>query len=195
MNGNIPQKNKEGLKNTVGAATVMERAERKQDAQGHAARFITGAALRGGAAFTLVELMIVVAILGILAAIVIPEFQGHIQQAKEAAAKDNLRILRQAIERYEAENGVPPGYPSNDPSSNPGVSAFNNQLFRGDYLPMRPENPFSNLSAIKLIGNDVTFPEAPESATLYGWLYQPATKTIKLNWPGTDSKGTLFFDY
>ena len=38
--------------------------------------------------FTLVELMIVVAILGILAAIVIPEFQGLIQQAKEAAAKD-----------------------------------------------------------------------------------------------------------
>jgi type II secretory pathway pseudopilin PulG len=30
--------------------------------------------------------MIVVAILGILAAIVLPEFQGHIQQAKEAAA-------------------------------------------------------------------------------------------------------------
>ena len=61
--------------------------------------------------FTLVELMIVVAILGVLAAIVLPEFAGHIQQAKESAAKDNLRILREAIERYAADhNGVPPGY-------------------------------------------------------------------------------------
>ncbi|RKY11715.1 MAG: hypothetical protein DRP65_03460, partial [Planctomycetota bacterium] len=47
-------------------------------------------------AFSLVELLIVVAILGILAAIVVPEFQTYTQQAKEAAAKDNLRILRNA---------------------------------------------------------------------------------------------------
>ncbi|MHC4236894.1 MAG: type IV pilin protein, partial [Planctomycetota bacterium] len=48
--------------------------------------------------------MIVVTILGSLAAIVIPEFSGHIQKAKESAAKDNLRILRQAIERYAQDH-------------------------------------------------------------------------------------------
>ena len=61
-------------------------------------------------AFTLVEILIVTAILGIMAAIVMPLFAGHVQLAKEAAAKDNLRILRGAIERYAAEhNDIPPG--------------------------------------------------------------------------------------
>ena len=55
-------------------------------------------------AFTLAEILIVVAILGILASLVIPTFQTHAAEAKEAAAKDNLRILRTAIERYAAEH-------------------------------------------------------------------------------------------
>ncbi len=68
-------------------------------------------------AFTLVEILIVVAILGILAAIVLPTFQDHVQQARESAAKDNLRILRNAIEVYAAQhNDVPPGYPNDDQS-------------------------------------------------------------------------------
>ena len=62
-------------------------------------------------AFTLVEILIVVAILGILATIALPTFQSHPQEAKESAAKDNLRILRNAIELFTAQhNDVPPGY-------------------------------------------------------------------------------------
>jgi len=68
-------------------------------------------------AFTLVEILIVTAILGIMAAIVMPIFGEQVQLAKEAAAKDNLRVLRNVIERYAAEhNDVPPGYSDNDPS-------------------------------------------------------------------------------
>lgn len=149
-----------------------------------------------GIGFTLVELMIVVSILGILAAIVLPEFQSHTQQAKEAAAKDSLRILRETIERYAAEhNDVPPGYPSNDPSNNPGTASFNTQLFNGDYLSARPKNPFNNSGAFKLIGNLETFPTEPVLPEVNGWIFQPATKTLKLNWPGTDSEGKLYFDY
>jgi prepilin-type N-terminal cleavage/methylation domain-containing protein len=59
---------------------------------------------RRKAAFTLVEILIVTAILGILAAIVIPEFQAHATQAKEAAAKESLRMLREAIDRYTLDN-------------------------------------------------------------------------------------------
>jgi prepilin-type N-terminal cleavage/methylation domain-containing protein len=146
--------------------------------------------------FTLVELMIVVAILGILAAIALPEFQGHIQQAKEAAAKDNLRILRETIERYAAEhNGVPPGYHNNDPTGNPSGIVFQSQISQNNtYISEMPNNPFNQLSNIKPIWNSNPFPETATTEE-FGWIYKPATKTIKLNWPGTDSEGVSFFDY
>ncbi|MHC4575646.1 MAG: type IV pilin protein [Planctomycetota bacterium] len=53
--------------------------------------------------FSLIELIIVVAILGIVAAIVVPQFQSHTAQARESAAKKNLRVLRTAINLYAAQ--------------------------------------------------------------------------------------------
>lgn len=148
-------------------------------------------------AFTLVEVLIVVAILGILAAIVVPQFQSNTQQAREAAAKDNLRILRQQIEFYAARHGgVPPGYPNNDPSMSPSNLPFWYQMIEnGDYLSKMPVNPFSGETVIKMVYNDEDFPTEPLVTSLYGWIYQPATKTIKLNWPGTDSEGISYFSY
>jgi len=62
-------------------------------------------------AFTLVEVILVVTILGILGALVLPTFQGHIARARESAAKDNLRAIRTQIELYKLQHkGVPPGY-------------------------------------------------------------------------------------
>ena len=148
-------------------------------------------------AFTLVEILIVVAVLGILAALVLPTLQGHIAEAKEAAAKDNLRILRNAIEIYAAQhNGVPPGYPNDDPSLSPSNHPFSVQMTgNGNYLSKMPENPFNGKTVIKMIDNDEDFPTEPVITNLYGWIYKPATKTIKLDWPGIDSAGTPYFGY
>lgn len=54
--------------------------------------------------FTLVELMIVVAILGILAAIAVPTYRGYISAAKKSEAKANLETLRLLEEQYYADN-------------------------------------------------------------------------------------------
>ena len=149
---------------------------------------------RQSPAFTLVEVLIVVAILGILAAIVLPEVQGYTEKAKENAAKDNLRILRETIERYAANNNdIPPGYPNNDTSNLPIMVAFRIKIINENYLNEIPKNPFNNMDLFRIIAD---FQSLPDAATgEYGWIYQPKTKTIKLDWPGTDSEGKLYFDY
>ena len=55
--------------------------------------------------FTLVELMVVVAILGVLVAIAIPVYSNVTASAKTAADKANVRTINGAIEVYRAANG------------------------------------------------------------------------------------------
>lgn len=146
-------------------------------------------------AFSIVELIIVVAILGILAAIVLPQFQSHATQAKEAAAKDNLRVLRSAIELYAAKHsGVAPGYKDNDPSTAPSSDYFRQQtVLDSHYFVKMPQNPFNKLDTIKMIGNAEALPA--EATGNFGWIYQPATETIRLDWPGVDKDGMRYYDY
>jgi prepilin-type N-terminal cleavage/methylation domain-containing protein len=150
--------------------------------------------------FSLVELMIIVAILGILASMVYPKFQGHINEAKCSAAKENLRIYRNVIDLYASQhNGVPPGYIQNDMSSNPQTFVFILQLTKstkstgqtaepgtsgyplGPYFRELPMNPFNQDDSVNIISN--------------AGAIKPLTKEIRLDWPGTDSKGVRYYDY
>jgi general secretion pathway protein G len=55
--------------------------------------------------FTLIEILIVVVILGILAAIVIPQFTNASQDAQVSAVKSQLQTIRSQIELYRIKNG------------------------------------------------------------------------------------------
>lgn len=59
--------------------------------------------------FTIVELLVVLAALGVLLAIVAPQYTRHVQHAREVALKHNLRSVRDAIDRFNADRGR---YPS-----------------------------------------------------------------------------------
>ncbi len=147
--------------------------------------------------FSLIELLIVMAIMGIIAAAVLPAVQRHVTKTKEATAKENLHILRNAIELYAAQhNGIPPGYPNNDLDKDPHFSAFWKWMMEHEQrLTGIPENPFNGLFNMKVVLDTESFPAQAIGTNLYGWIYKPITKTIKLNWPGTDTAGVAYFDY
>jgi type II secretion system protein G len=59
--------------------------------------------------FTLIELLIVVAIIGILAAIAIPQFASYRKKAFDSAAQSDLKTMRTELEGYYADNYSYPG--------------------------------------------------------------------------------------
>jgi type IV pilus assembly protein PilA len=64
--------------------------------------------LRGNKGFTLIELLIVVAIIGILAAIAIPQFSAYRAKAYNSAAQSDLRNFKTSMESAYADNQAYP---------------------------------------------------------------------------------------
>ncbi len=89
-------------------------------------------------AFTLIEILIVVVILGILAAIVIPQFTDASQDAMDASVRSTLQTIRSQIELYNIQN---PATPYDDATA---VGTFWTPLLTGNYLQTEPRNPMQN---------------------------------------------------
>src|SRR5216110_240405 len=63
---------------------------------------------RGQRAFTLIELLLVLVILGIIAAIVVPKFSGRTEQARQTAAQTQISTFNTALDAFEVDNGYYP---------------------------------------------------------------------------------------
>ncbi len=96
--------------------------------------------------FTFIEIMVVVAILAILAALVVPRIMGRTDEAKRTAAKVQIRNIEGALQLYKLDNGV---YPSTEQGlkaliEKPSVGVIPKKWKIGGYLPKLPEDPWGN---------------------------------------------------
>jgi len=158
--------------------------------------------------FTLIEILIVVVILGILAAIVIPQFSSASMEARSNVLKDELRYMRSQIELYKAQHfDIFPSFASG--TGTPSAETFVQQMTGftnergatssekigsfeyGPYLSRIPRNTINSLDTVKLdMGNGSI---AVDGST--GWIYQPATGKLVANLTSRAPDGTLYSTY
>jgi general secretion pathway protein G len=121
--------------------------------------------------FTLVEILIVVIILGILAAIVIPQFANASSDARTTNLQTTLNSVRNQIELFKGQhNDQPPQLAgmwalltATSDTTETNVAAPTGTRW-GPYLQSAPINPMNSMTAVSSNATDTTA----------GWYYQPA---------------------
>ncbi|MFH2204980.1 MAG: prepilin-type N-terminal cleavage/methylation domain-containing protein [Elusimicrobiota bacterium] len=133
--------------------------------------------------FTLIELMIVVAIIGILAAVAIPKFADLVRKSNEGATKGNLGAVRSALSIYYGDQeGL---YPNTPAALTTG----------GDYIDMIPEARTPSYHA-----DSGTISQSQSTNDTGGWGYNNTAGAANfgflfVNCSHTDSKGSIWSSY
>lgn len=165
-------------------------------------------------AFSLVELVIVVVIIGIIAAIAIPRISSGAAASDEAALKADLTTLRNSIDRYAAEhNGTFPGA-ANDGIGGAATSApaFVNQLTKfsnaqgqvslsqdpayrfGPYLRRVPPLPVGDNRDNSEVAIDTSNSPPVVTTGSEGWVYNPVQGEIIANSDRANRANTRAYD-
>ena len=130
-------------------------------------------ARKGQGGFTLVELLVVIALISLLAAMAVVQYRNSVQSGKEAALKTNLFRMRDAIDQYYADKGK---YPSSLDS-----------LVSDGYMRKVPDDPITQSSTTW-----TTVPAEPDPGN-------PSTEAgiydVKSGAPGTALDGSNYVDW
>ena len=102
--------------------------------------------LRDRAGFTLIEIMVVIVILGLLAALVVPKLVGRTEEAKKTQARVQIRNIEQALELFKLDNGF---FPTTEQGLEalvrlPEAGRAPKNYRKGGYLDRLPKDPWGN---------------------------------------------------
>ena len=124
-------------------------------------------------AFTLIEILVVVVILGILASIVIPKFANASDEAKRSSLVSTLQSLRSQVELYMLQHGDrPPILTGADWTSLVDQSVYQGKTV-GPYLTFAPNNPLNGYSDILAVNTDQVGGD-PVGTPQVGFVYNSA---------------------
>ncbi len=123
--------------------------------------------------FTLVEILIVVVILGILAAIVVPQFTNATQDAQAGNLKAQIKSLQNQAELYNARNnGAYPDFAA----EGWGIATDTTSLIGGNYIKAAPSNPAfpgADKTSISVVTGDTTF-----GSDTTAWVWNQDTRSL-----------------
>ena len=153
--------------------------------------------MRRRSAFTLVEILIVVVILGIIATVVIGLVSNATRDAGESSLRDNLRTMRSSLQLYLAEHGSYPTAGSfesqmtqfTDASGGTSATRTTTHVY-GPYILRMPPLPVGTNKGEADI-TSITY------ATGFGWGYDPSTGQFRANCADaeTDDDGIAYNTY
>ena len=121
--------------------------------------------------FTIVEMVMVVAILGVFSVLLVPNFVDYLRKSQASTTKASLQMLRTAVQSYRSDNS---SHPPKELSSLIPL-----------YLPEIPKD------GVRAKGHEV---DAPVNGA-GGWIYDHVSGRIEPNLFGNDAYGIPFSDY
>lgn len=144
--------------------------------------------------FTLIEILAVTLILGVLAAVVIPQVGSASKESREAVLRSELKFLREQLSLYANAHEHPAGFDAMLGTYSQatlvaqmiGITDYAGQIsnqrtseFRfGPYLSRIPDSPISGKMDFIIVEGDDPIP-APDDST--GWIYKPKTLELYAN--------------
>ncbi len=137
--------------------------------------------------FTLIELVVVVMIIGIIAAIVAPKMVNLTGTASDNSAAQSLSVLRGAIDTYAAQNNGT--FPGTDQAT---FQAALLPYLRTSTFPKCPVGTAANPNGVNVVSAGTPLSGNGDAAPTCGWKYDHTTGEIIINDTATDGAGVRY---